>query len=234
MKTGNLTKALYDSLLDRILSGSLKPGDRLPPLRSIALEYELSRSVVNNAISLLAAKGYLKIKERHYIVVTDFLREGTLDVIMDIFTSETAPLRTKLIEDVLAIRKLAELEAIDHIMNQGIDIAPLEALVDNEIAHDDTHQDLDWIIEADMAFHEGLVALSSNMVLSILYRSFRDIERSLIQRFYEKIQDPNQIVISHRKFVEMLRNQQYMEARSLWAYLLEQGRTTIMNDADHS
>jgi DNA-binding GntR family transcriptional regulator len=85
-----------------------------------------------------------------------------------------------------------------------------------------------------MAFHEGLVALSSNRVLSILYRSFRDIERSLIQRFYEKIQDPNQILISHQKFVEMLKNHQYMEARSLWAYLLDQGRITIMNDQDHS
>ena len=49
-------------LEQRILEGSLKPGDRLPSERTLALELAISRPSLREAIQKLVSKGLLETK----------------------------------------------------------------------------------------------------------------------------------------------------------------------------
>lgn len=51
---------LYESLRAAILSGRLRPGEKLPSTRSMASYLSLSRSTVLNAVDLLLAEGYVE------------------------------------------------------------------------------------------------------------------------------------------------------------------------------
>lgn len=56
---GDLTARLYRQLLDAILDGRLRPGERLPPTRELARRLEVSRSTVSTAYERLTAEGFL-------------------------------------------------------------------------------------------------------------------------------------------------------------------------------
>ncbi len=59
-----LYEALYRAIRDDILSGALKPGDRLPAKRALAAHLRVSRITVEGAYAQLLAEGYLRSQER--------------------------------------------------------------------------------------------------------------------------------------------------------------------------
>ncbi|MCK7479194.1 MAG: GntR family transcriptional regulator [Candidatus Moduliflexus flocculans] len=52
-----MTSKLVTTLKNDIINGHLKAGDKLLPLRELALAHKVSRSVVNAAVGTLAAQG---------------------------------------------------------------------------------------------------------------------------------------------------------------------------------
>ncbi|TCO61016.1 PLP-dependent aminotransferase family protein [Actinocrispum wychmicini] len=56
---GDLSARIYRSLLDAILDGRLRPGERLPPTRELAKRLEVSRTTVTDAYDRLTAEGFL-------------------------------------------------------------------------------------------------------------------------------------------------------------------------------
>jgi GntR family transcriptional regulator/MocR family aminotransferase len=56
---GDLAARIYRQLLDAILDGRLRPGERLPPTRELARSLEVSRNTVAAAYERLTADGFL-------------------------------------------------------------------------------------------------------------------------------------------------------------------------------
>ncbi|GIG58226.1 GntR family transcriptional regulator [Longispora fulva] len=56
---GDLTARIYRQLLDAILDGRLRTGERLPPTRELAASLEVSRNTVAAAYDQLTAEGFL-------------------------------------------------------------------------------------------------------------------------------------------------------------------------------
>ncbi|SDM37382.1 MocR-like pyridoxine biosynthesis transcription factor PdxR [Allokutzneria albata] len=57
--SGDLTSRIYHQLLDAVLDGRLRPGDRLPPTRELASRLKVARSTVAIAYDRLAAEGFV-------------------------------------------------------------------------------------------------------------------------------------------------------------------------------
>ena len=56
---GDLAARIYRQLLDAILDGGLRPGERLPPTRELARRLDVSRNTVGVAYDRLTAEGFL-------------------------------------------------------------------------------------------------------------------------------------------------------------------------------
>ena len=56
---GDLTARIYRQLLDAMLDGRLRPGERLPPTRELARRLDVSRNTVTVAYERLIAEGFL-------------------------------------------------------------------------------------------------------------------------------------------------------------------------------
>jgi GntR family transcriptional regulator len=80
-----MSKALYqqiaESILDKIQSGELQPGARLPSEHTLSAEHKVGRNTIRHALSDLAIKGYLEtvqgvgtfVTETHFPKTVEFL-----------------------------------------------------------------------------------------------------------------------------------------------------------------
>jgi len=70
-----LYQQLYQQIRDQILSGELSAHTRLPSIRDLAVELEISRNTVEGAFQELCAEGYLYSKSRSGYFVSNIDRE---------------------------------------------------------------------------------------------------------------------------------------------------------------
>ncbi len=74
ISTPSLKDLFVKELENKILSGELKVGDKLPSERELASSMQVSRAVVNAGIAELEQKGFLIIKPRIGTFVENFIR----------------------------------------------------------------------------------------------------------------------------------------------------------------
>src|SRR5437762_473668 len=68
-----MSARLADALREYVATSHLRPGDRLPPERSLAAAFAVSRSVVREALRGLEADGWVSIDHGRGIFVGDRL-----------------------------------------------------------------------------------------------------------------------------------------------------------------
>lgn len=68
---GKLYSEIADAIAARILSGGLRPGDRLPSERDLSHEFHVSRPTVREAMIALEVRGMVRTAERSGAFVTD-------------------------------------------------------------------------------------------------------------------------------------------------------------------
>ena len=76
--TPSLTDLFVEQMEHMILSGELKPGDRLPTERELASQMRVSLADVQGGIKKLEDYGFLRVLPRKGVIVRDYIREGNL------------------------------------------------------------------------------------------------------------------------------------------------------------
>ena len=81
IEAASLTDLFIEQMEEKIFTGELKAGDRLPPEREIAKSMQISQTIVNNGFAVLAGRGLLKVVPRKGTFVADYLNEGGLEAL---------------------------------------------------------------------------------------------------------------------------------------------------------
>src|SRR5437868_10503787 len=85
IRTSRLYEQIVQQIEDSILKGVLKPGDQLPAERELALQFEVSRTAVREAVKALREKGLVEAYTGRGTFVTDSRSQGmrhSLDFMM--------------------------------------------------------------------------------------------------------------------------------------------------------
>jgi len=151
----------------RILEGSLKPGNRLPSERDLALELGVSRPSLREAIHKLAAKGLLTTRHGGGNFVTDRLEAHFADPWQEMLQGH--PL---LHSDLLEFRQMLESQAAALAADRATDadIERLDAAYATMEAVYATH-DLAACIDTDVAFHQVISEAAHNVLIGHLTAS---------------------------------------------------------------
>lgn len=162
-----LADAVASALEKRILEGSLKPGDRLPSERTLALDLGVSRPSLREAMQKLVSKGLLTTRHGGGTYVTDRLDAHFVDPWMDMLKGN--PL---LHRDLLEFRQMLESQAASLAADRAtdIDISRIDAAyaaLEDSFAGDD----LASCIDADVAFHQAIAEASHNVLIGHLTAS---------------------------------------------------------------
>jgi DNA-binding FadR family transcriptional regulator len=167
-----------------ILSGSYAPGDRLPAEREMAESHGVSRPVVHGAMRQLAARGLLRIEARQGIFVSDFRREGSVEMLLSLINFAGGDLAPDILDGLLEMRLLIETETarLAALRADPGDIVDIEKVLARETlfefreAHDATLIDFD--------FHFTIALASGNAVYPLLLNSLKRVYEKLLDRFY--------------------------------------------------
>lgn len=171
-------------LENRILEGSLKPGDRLPSERELALELGVSRPSLREAMQKLVSKGLLTTRHGGGTHVTDKLEAHFADPWQDMLSGH--PL---LHRDLLEFRQMLEGQAAALAADRAtdIDLQRLDAAYAALEGKFELSQDLNACVEADVAFHQAIAEASHNVMIGHLSASLMRVIHGHVARNLEHL-----------------------------------------------
>lgn len=184
-KQKNLTLAVYYRIKDMMLNYEIVPGQRLVFV-DLAEQLGVSRTPVNNALSILAKEGYL-----------DFVPNQGYSVHR--LTQEEA-------EALYEIREILEVgtigKAIRHMGDEELAIFKQRKQDYENAITDRVHRKL-FILDTE--FHAGMIEMTGNAILAMKYR---DICQKIFLRFRTedlRIERIQKIVEEHEQIYEAVR-----------------------------
>jgi GntR family transcriptional repressor for pyruvate dehydrogenase complex len=155
----NIFEHIAAQIEQRIAQGALRPGDKLPSTKELSESFQVGRSTVREALSMLKAKGLLDIRQGG----GSFVRKvNPADVKLP--QLETLLLSKQTVLELLEARKALE------VANAGLAAekrteADLEAFADVLAAMEEHLGDEEEGERADVRFHRTLAASTHNSIM---------------------------------------------------------------------
>ena len=157
---------------EMILSGELRPGDKLPAEREIADDMGISKTIVHEGIRELARMGFLDVISRQGVYVADYA--GNLDTLFAIIRYRGGMPDKKMISSLLDTRIYLECPAIELLAarHTAEDIRKLERFQEKmQLAMDG---DINTFAEILFLYRRTLVVLSGNCISPLIMNAFFD------------------------------------------------------------
>ena len=196
----------------RILEGSLKPGDRLPAERELALDMGVSRPSLREALQRLVSKGLLTTRHGGGTFVTDRLEAPFVDPWQEMLDGHPTLQR-----DLLEFRHMLEAQAAQLAATRATDadlvrIGAAHQALEAAYARDD----LPAAIDADVSFHQAVAEASHNVMIGHLSSSlFRVIQGHVsrnLQHLHARPHEWSQLKAQHRAIWHAVRERAPEEA----------------------
>jgi GntR family transcriptional regulator, transcriptional repressor for pyruvate dehydrogenase complex len=193
---------VFAFLRDRLMAGSLKPGDRLVSERELATQLGVSRPLVREALRALTMLGIVEIRDRIGTVVT----RPDVSVLNDFFTFALAQ-QADMLDDVMQARVAIECQAI-RLACERAGIADFERLQRALAKIEETIDEADAGGMADFEFHRAIVLASRSETLTVLHNSVAGLltrshrsRRELVQSFPSM---KTYLIDDHRRIFEVV------------------------------
>lgn len=159
------------SLRGAILRGEHPAGSLLPPERRLAEALGINRLTLRAALSTLQAEGLVRPRQGEGVTVLDFRRSGGLELLPHLLEAGTPGL----LEGFLALRRVLAAEAV--AAGIGAPAAAIDALHGLAVAQD-AEEDPAAFAERDLEFARGVLALSANLALELLFNAVARLYRA--------------------------------------------------------
>ena len=156
---------------ERILRDTLEKGARLPTERELAQEFQVSRTVIREAIRELEVSGLIKIKKGHTggIFIADAYHKPLRNSLKNLVSSGKVT-----VDQIFDVRLLIEphIAMLAARRAKKEDIERLQALMKDSAQHQD---DPNILKQNNLKFHLLLGKASGNPILSMLIESVIEI-----------------------------------------------------------
>ncbi|WP_055553367.1 FadR/GntR family transcriptional regulator [Streptomyces sp. NBRC 110028] len=206
-----VTDEAIEKIKGMIVSGALRPGDRLPKESELAADLGLSRNSLREAVRALSLIRILDVRQGDGTYVTSLdpqLLLEALSFVVDFHRDDT-------VLEFLAVRRILEPAATAQACSRISDAA-LDALGAQLDALGQTPS-VEELVACDLEFHRGIVHASGNSVLcSLLDGLSGPTTRARVWRGLTQEDAVSRTLHEHRAILGALRDRDAEAARS-WA-----------------
>lgn len=166
----SLTDLFVEQIHNKILSGELSIGDKLPSARELTSLIGVSRPVISAGLIELEKMGFIEIRARQGAYVCDYRRKGSVETLAAIMRYNGGAMRKNEVSSLLQVRR-------------SLESLCMELIIDN-VSDEELEKILPFLeelrtckktnmAEALFTFHHELAVLSGNVLLPLLYHSFK-------------------------------------------------------------
>ncbi|MGM7787197.1 FadR/GntR family transcriptional regulator [Staphylococcus felis] len=207
-KTMSLKQTIVEKIKHYILDNRLKVGDKIPTERKLAEAYNVSRSVIREALSYLENTGVTESVQGKGTLV----KEQDITPLIDGFLFSFQVSQGD-IKDLLMLRLTFELAAIDMIEQQQLSLDTIEASLVNDVGQFDSSQ--------DQAFHQSIL----ESVNSTLFKQMSAVVQAYFYRhsITTTIEENRLSIKEHHAIYQALSQKDYAKAKMLLTQHLMKG-----------
>ncbi|MEU3187765.1 FadR/GntR family transcriptional regulator [Streptomyces sp. NPDC006923] len=206
-----VTDEAIEKIKEMIVSGALRPGDRLPKESELAAELGLSRNSLREAVRALSLIRILDVRQGDGTYVTSLdpqLLLEAMSFVVDFHRDDT-------VLEFLAVRRILE-PAATAMASSRLTEAQLEALA-GQLDALGSDPSVEQLVASDLEFHRGIVQASGNSVLcSLLDGLSGPTTRARVWRGLTQEDAVSRTLHEHRAILAALRDRDAEAARS-WA-----------------
>jgi GntR family transcriptional repressor for pyruvate dehydrogenase complex len=206
----------------RILSGELRTGDRLPTERELAIQFQASRTAVREAMKTLAQKGLVDMRPGRGTIVIDgtsLAMRHSLGLMMRVGQLSSTV-------ELVEVREILEPEiaALAAARAQEEQISAMQAAVE---VMDASLNDADAFIAADNDFHRALASATQNELILALVDSVVDLLSVQRKQIFAVAGGPEHGQVHHKLLLAAVIGRDPEAARKAMQAHLQQVRDDI-------
>lgn len=173
---------VLDTLGRDICSGSVRPGQLLPPEPELCVRFGFSRIVIREAIKSLAAKGLLEVKRRVGTLVLEPTRWNLFDPDIIVWRAKSAVFDPTMSRDLMEMRRIIEPAAVRLAALRASDedrrnLRAAYMAMARAVAGKGDY------VKADLAFHTTILSACGNQFV----RQMQDAMAALLQVSFDVI-----------------------------------------------
>lgn len=205
----HMTMRVVNHIRGLIESGTLQPGDRMPPEREFARKLRISRASLRTGIGYLAAMGVMDVRHGVGTFVADGppeIGKSSLSLLGALhgFQSWQMFEARRILESELAALA-AERGKEQHLASLSEEVAEMYATVENPI---------EYLIH-DVRFHRVIAQASGNPILAALMETITSALYDERRKTAERSRDLRQSADLHREIYRAIRSRNPAEARAV-------------------
>jgi len=203
----------------KILTGEYPPESRLPPERKLAEDLGINRLTLRSALSHLAAEGLVLPKHGQGIIVLDYRKFGSIELMAHI-------------EDDVVLNQLFTLRrsfAAEAAALASENASPKEISRLRSIARrQEDEQDPRKFLEGDLEFTHTMVQSSKSLPLILLFNSMERITRAQPKLPMAMLENRKQACSSYKALIALIRNRDpALIRKAILGYLNEEDQKKL-------
>jgi GntR family transcriptional regulator, transcriptional repressor for pyruvate dehydrogenase complex len=219
IQTSRLYEQIVKQIEESILRGALKPGDQLPAERELALQFEVSRTAVREAMKALREKGLVEAYSGRGTFVTNG-KSQTIRQSLDLM------LKTGQLDGsahLAEVREILEPEIAARAATRAQD-QHLASMREAVTVMDQALRDPDAYIEADLDFHLSLAEAADNPLILSLIDSIVGLLREQRLRIFYVDGGPERGQFHHKRILQAIEQRDPEASRNAMRAHLQQVR----------
>ena len=223
----SLSEKVFDQVTDAISAGRYSPGDKLPSENELVNVFKVSRTLVREAMKMLAGQGLITVKRGLGAYIADYRGPSRLSNLQTILSPHTEN-----ILELFQIRKILESEAAAWAAQKArpTDLEKMERLlIRAKTLALDPKCKRNKLNKINSDFHYALVEASGNRTLQKVMTGLMDMMTGVRDITLQLPGRYSGSVVGHREILTAIENGDSAKARRCMAKHLEEVETIIKN-----
>lgn len=209
VRSKNIKASFKDIMIAKILSGELKPGDKLLPERQLSEELHISRGSINQGILDLERMGFLRVAPRHGTYVAEYIKNSTPDTLATIMNYDSTFIDKSLFHDLMEFRILIERKSVrlacDNLNDENISLLNEST----KAIYDAKKEDLSSAI---YQYHKCITVISGNVAYAMVFESFKTMIENMIRLHLSNEMERQISLPKFQELTDAIINRNYDEA----------------------
>lgn len=219
-----------------IVEGRFRPGEALPPERTLARRFKVTRNTVREALRTLEQARLVSIRQGSGVLVLDYLTHAGLEFLAALLDAGTRE-QNDLLEDIHEARAvLGEAmcqNALHRVDGHGLPaIEGAVAALEHEAGK--PRPDVRTLQQLDFQVQNRLIRAGGNRAFILLHNSLGHVYGRIAHLFEYLVADPKGLAARYRKAANRLRRGDVSGARKALSAVFEAGRAKPTRTAQRS